>query len=198
MKGKFRKGIALALTVALVVTTLSFTAGNMMRASDDEEAYKTEQNVSEQAATEPTSVQKQDVDVAENSSDEANNGVIAENGNGKGKDKDKEKTAPGKKKSKVRFDKKADNGMKVAVEAPEGALEDNTAMSVSSLNRSDALAYAKKADEDVVDAAGVTIKFTNNGDNVEPDKNVSVTLSGVNVKGDTFKIMHVRDNGSVE
>ena len=64
MKGKFRKGIALALTVALVVTTLSFTAGNMMRASDDEEAYKTEQNVSEQAASEPATVQKQDVYVA--------------------------------------------------------------------------------------------------------------------------------------
>ena len=198
MKGKLRKGIALALTVALVVTTLSFTAGNMMRASDDEEAYKTEQNVSEQAATEPTSVQKQDVDVAENSSDEANNGVIAENGNEKGSDKDKEKTAPGKSKHKARFNKKADNGMKVAVEAPEGALEDNTAMSVSSLDRSDALAYAKKGDEDVIDAAGVTIKFTNNGDNVEPNRNVSVTLSGVNVKGDTFKIMHVRDSGSVE
>ena len=198
MKGKFRKGIALALTVALVVTTLSFTAGNMMRASDDEEAYKTEQNVSEQAASEPATVQKQDVDVAENSSDEANDSVIAENGNGQGKDNNKDKTAPGKKKSKASFSKKAGNGMKVAVEAPEGALEDNTAMSVSSLNRNDALAYAKKADENVVDAAGVTIKFKNNGDNVEPDKNVSVTLSGVYVKGDTFKIMHVRDNGSVE
>ena len=90
MKGKLRKGIALALTVALVVTTLSFTAGNMMRASDDEEAYKTEQNVSEQAASEPAAVQKQDVDVAENSSDEANDSVIAENGNGQGKDNNKQ------------------------------------------------------------------------------------------------------------
>ena len=139
MKGKFRKGIALALTVALVVTTLSFTAGNMMRASDDEEAYKTEQNVSEQAASEPTTVQKQDVDVAENSSGEADDGAIAENGNEKGSDKDKEKTAPGKSKHKARFDERADNGMKVAVEAPEGALEDNTAMSVSSLNKSDGI-----------------------------------------------------------
>ena len=198
MKGKLRKGIALALTVALVVTTLSFTAGNMMRASDDEEAYKTEQNVSEQAASEPAAVQKQDVDVAENSSDEADDSVNGKNGNTLGKDKDKDKNVPGKNKPKASFSKKADNGMKVAVEAPEGALEDNTAMSVSSLNRNDALAYAKKVDEDVVDAAGVTIKFTNKNDNVEPDKSVSVTLSGVKVKGETFKIMHVRDNGSVE
>ena len=105
MKGKLRKGIALALTVALVVTTLSFTAGNMMRASDDEEAYKTEQNVSEQAASEPAAVQKQDVDVAENSSDEADDSVNGKNGNTLGKDKDKDKNVPGKNKPKASFSK---------------------------------------------------------------------------------------------
>lgn len=198
MKGQFKKGIALALTIALVVTTLSFTAGNKMRASDDEGAYKTEQNANEQAATEETAVQKQNVDVAAN--DNSSKAAATEEKTSAGKvDSDKAGSSKsGKSMPANKFNDKAGNGMKVAVNAPEGALESDTTMSVAAISRDKAMSYAGKADKNVADAVGVIISFKNNGKSVEPDKSVTVDLSGINVSGDSFKLIHVKDNGGVE
>ena len=199
-----RKGIALALAVALVVTTLTFTAGNSLKASNDEDAYKTEEKAEQSKETQKetekaTAAQAtKEVKVDKQEATSANENVDKTKAEATEASNGAESTKNEKKKSKASFSKRASNGVSVSVSAPEGALYDDTTMSVSSVSKASAISYAKKILTNVTDAEGVQIKFKEEGKSVEPDKSVSVSLSGASVEGQSFVLLHVKDNGSVE
>ena len=96
------------------------------------------------------------------------------------------------------FDGEAGEDMSVAVNAPEGALPENTKMTVSRVTDEAALAAIKeKVCTDVLAAADIT--FTKDGEEIEPNEEVEVQISleGLD-ESKTPTVVHVRPDGNVE
>ncbi|MBQ0078448.1 MAG: InlB B-repeat-containing protein, partial [Eubacterium sp.] len=225
MKTKFRRGIALALAIALVITTLSWTAGNTLRASDDEEAYTQETHVAQEAKPEkqekaekpqekpqeqPQVQEKQEISLDENDKADSQPQHADKEDNAaevSGEEAAEEEAAVEEEVIEeeetvlmpaATFSKTASNGIHVSVSAPEGALPEGTTMSVSAVGKDRALSMIQGEVPDAVDAKGVDISFHYEGKEIEPEKNVKVTLKGANVEGSDFNIYHVEDSGNVE
>ena len=96
------------------------------------------------------------------------------------------------------FAKEAGNGMAVTVEAPEGALPENTDMTVSRVTDEAALAAIKdKVGAEIYAAADIT--FTKDGAELEPDKAVQVEIALDSLKDiKNPAVVHIRDDGSAE
>ena len=88
-------------------------------------------------------------------------------------------------------------GLYVNVSAPEGAFPADTKMNVSGISRAKAIDMVEGAVDNVEDAKGVDISFSHDGKEIQPQKKVTVSLSGGGVDGDAFEICHVSDGGSV-
>jgi uncharacterized repeat protein (TIGR02543 family) len=98
------------------------------------------------------------------------------------------------------FSKTASNGVTVHVSAPEGALPENSSMSVSAVSAGTAKSIANSAvSGKVEDAVGVNITFYNkDGAEIEPEKSVSVSMSlSHKLDGDHFTVAHQTDSGNV-
>lgn len=96
------------------------------------------------------------------------------------------------------FDGEAGEDMSVAVNAPEGALPENTKMTVSRVTDEAALAaIQEKVCTDVLAAADIT--FTKDGEEIEPNEEVEVQISleGLD-ESKTPTVVHVRPDGNVE
>lgn len=208
MKMNFRRGIALILAIALVITTLSWTAGNTLRASDDEEAYTQETHAVQEAKPEPKQEKKEEPKAEESNKgpqDEVQKSepvigdtqtIVLDAPQSAEAEQTNETEKNDKNKPAVKLSKKAGN-ISVSVDASEGAFPEGVTLKVTCLNDSQALKYAKSVNANAKDAEGVEIKFTGNGSNIEPDKKVSVTMTGLNLEGSNFEIAHVSDHGSV-
>ncbi|MQM72024.1 MAG: hypothetical protein DUD26_06715 [Eubacteriaceae bacterium] len=98
------------------------------------------------------------------------------------------------------FSRTAGNGVTVHVSAPEGALPENSSMSVSAVSTGTAKSIAKStASGEVKDAVGVNITFHNqDGAEIEPEASVSVSMSlSHRLDGDRFAVSHQTDSGNV-
>ena len=77
----------------------------------------------------------------------------------------------------------ASNGLKVTVWAPAGAFPEGTEVIVNAISSDEATAYAENALADdqteVVDAKGVDITFYYEGEEIQPEKPISVTFDNV-------------------
>ncbi len=102
----------------------------------------------------------------------------------------------------VSFSMLSSNNIRVKVSAPEGAFPEGTAMSVTAVGREEVMEILEGAADtvhDVVaDAAGVDIIFIYEGEEIEPLKEISVSLSHEELKGEEFAVYHVGDLGEVE
>lgn len=96
------------------------------------------------------------------------------------------------------FNGAAGDDMTVSVNAPKGALPENTNMTVSRVTDEAALAaIAEKADLEIVAAADIT--FKKDGAKLEPEKavEVQISLDGMENLQNPF-IIHMRDDGEIE
>jgi pilin isopeptide linkage protein/uncharacterized repeat protein (TIGR02543 family)/uncharacterized repeat protein (TIGR01451 family) len=104
------------------------------------------------------------------------------------------------------FEGYTDSGIKVTASAPEGAFPEGTTMTVSDVSRDTAISIAKEGSdtpEDVVDAVGVDIVFTDkDGQEIEPadGKQISVEMSlPETLEGESFSVVHDDgENGPTE
>lgn len=84
------------------------------------------------------------------------------------------------------------NGMKVNVVAPEG-----TTMEVKAVASSDVKdSVEKAASEEIKDIQAVDISFHKDGKEIEPESEVTVQFSGLDLDGDQIEIFHIKDNSS--
>ncbi|MBQ2154469.1 MAG: S-layer homology domain-containing protein, partial [Oscillospiraceae bacterium] len=96
------------------------------------------------------------------------------------------------------FNGAAGDDMTVSVNAPKGALPENTNMTVSRVTDEAALAaIAEKADLEIVAAADIT--FKKDGAKLEPEKavEVQISLDGMENLQNPY-VIHVRDDGGIE
>ena len=96
------------------------------------------------------------------------------------------------------FNGAAGEDMTVAVNAPEGALPENTNMTVSRVTDEAALAaIAEKTGTEIYAAADIT--FTKDGAELEPEKavEVQISLDGLENLQNPY-VIHVRDDGGIE
>lgn len=203
MKAKFRRAIALIMTVALVATTITFTAGNTLKATDEPgETVATEQKAETAPAPEQTEPVKetQSVVVESDSAADSDSGKesaeseTAEDGNEPSSDEEKDDI----KMPAQQFSDRAGNGITVSVSAPEGAFPEGTTMKVTAVNHAKAVSMVEDRIDEVQDANGVDITFYKDGKEIQPEKNISVKLGNAGVDGDNFSVYHVSDNQSVD
>ncbi|MDO4176116.1 MAG: InlB B-repeat-containing protein [Bacillota bacterium] len=198
MKGTFKKVIALIMTVALVATTITFTAGNTLKAEENPgESTATEQKAEPAPAPAPDksepATEKQEVVVESDNGDSSAEGAEEVALTEEEAIEEEEEAMPAQS-----FSQTASNGITVNVSAPEGAFPEGTTMKVSAVSHERAMDLVDGAVADVSDANGVDITFYKDGKEIQPEKNISVKLGNVRVDGDDFSVYHVEDNGSVE
>ena len=104
------------------------------------------------------------------------------------------------------FEQVSASGVRVTAKADKGTFPENTTMTVTDIEKSEAVKTAQQGigtAEKVVDAVAVDITFKNaNGEEIEPakSKNVTVQISLTGEKkleGDNQKLLHKTDNGEV-
>ena len=95
------------------------------------------------------------------------------------------------------------SGVSVRVHADEGRFPEGTTMHLASVSRSsilsnDSVQDAVGEDREVVDAIAVDITFRNkNGDEIEPDGAISVSMStSRSVSGESHQVLHIDDSGN--
>ncbi|MCQ2546296.1 MAG: InlB B-repeat-containing protein, partial [Clostridia bacterium] len=205
MKGTFKKIIALIMTVALVATTITFTAGNTLKAEENPgESTATEQKAEpapEPEKSEPAT-EKQEVvvesdkndssseaaETAEASPEDSSAAVTGEEAvteEEATEEEEEEEAMPAQS-----FSQTASNGITVRVSAPEGAFPEGTTMKVSAVSHSKAMSLAEGVVDDVSDAKGVDINFYKDGKEIQPKKNVTIKFSNVGVEGEEFGFYH--------
>ncbi|MBQ9870147.1 MAG: LPXTG cell wall anchor domain-containing protein [Ruminococcus sp.] len=105
------------------------------------------------------------------------------------------------------FEQVSASGVRVTAKADNGTFPENTTMTVTDIEKSEAVKTAQQGigtAEKVVDAVAVDITFKNaNGEEIEPakSKNVTVQISLTGEKkleGDNQKLLHKTDNGEVK
>ncbi len=105
------------------------------------------------------------------------------------------------------FEQVSASGVRVTAKADKGTFPENTTMTVTDIEKSEAVKTAQQGigtAEKVVDAVAVDITFKNaNGEEIEPakSKNVTVQISLTGEKkleGDNQKLLHKTDNGEVK
>ena len=96
------------------------------------------------------------------------------------------------------FEGEAGEDMAVSVNAPEGALPENTKMTVSRVSDEAALnAIASKVDGELLAAADIT--FTKDGAELEPNAEVEVQIELAGLENVAYPVVvHVKADGSVE
>ncbi len=201
MKMKFRRILALTMTVVLVVTTIIFTAGNTLKAEGEDPAEValpvTEQETEPAPEPEPAepATDKQELAVGDDNASVGDEEAVTE--------EPTEPTEPTEATEEEvnmpaqSFSQTAGNGIRVSVSAPEGAFPEGTTMTVSAVSRAKAMSLVEDAVENAEDAKGVDITFHYKGKEIQPEKNISVKLGNAKVKGDDFSVYHV-DGGAVE
>ena len=95
------------------------------------------------------------------------------------------------------------SGVSVRVHADEGRFPEGTTMHLAPVSRSsilsnDSVQDAVGEDREVVDAIAVDITFRNkNGDEIEPDGAISVSMStSRSVNGESHQVLHIDDSGN--
>ena len=95
------------------------------------------------------------------------------------------------------------SGVSVRVHADEGRFPEGTTMHLAPVSRSsilsnDSVQDAVGEDREVVDAIAVDITFRNkNGDEIEPDGAISVSMStSRSVSGESHQVLHIDDSGN--
>lgn len=105
------------------------------------------------------------------------------------------------------FEQVSASGVRVTAKADKGTFPENTTMTVTDIEKSEAVKTAQQGigtAEKVVDAVAVDITFKNvSGEEIEPakSKNVTVQISLTGEKkleGDNQKLLHKTDNGEVK
>ncbi|MDD6190097.1 MAG: InlB B-repeat-containing protein, partial [Firmicutes bacterium] len=214
MKLKFRKILALVMTVAMVATTVTFTAGNTLQAEEQSTAPAVSQETSEPAKAEPAESEKSEPvtetqkivvesdSAADSDSDrESTESEPAEVDSNQAADEEQEKQAEEQEEIKMpsqHFSDRAGNGITVDVSAPEGAFPEGTTMKVTAVSHAKAVSMVEDTVDGVQDANGVDITFFNDGKEIQPEKNISVKLGNAGVDGDNFSVYHVGNNKSVD
>lgn len=88
---------------------------------------------------------------------------------------------------------------KVTVKAPEGAFEPGTTMVIESVEPEDLLKLVTELGTDQTYAfTAVNISFYKDGNEVEPREAVEVTWESAGISADDEKLVHLKDDGSVE
>ena len=92
------------------------------------------------------------------------------------------------------------NGMTVKISAPEGALPEDSSVKVKAVSASKIESAVENLIEDAQVVKAVDITFYNNeGKEIEPKKNVSVTFASGAFKGlEDAQVVHIKDNGAAE
>ena len=208
MKHTIRKALALFMTIALVATTITFTAGNTLQA-EEQAPQEVSQETSEPAIdnapetksepekSEPVT-EKETVVLDSDSADDQN--ADQENTETASADEDltAEEEENAAKMPAQKFSGKAGNGITVNVSAPEGAFPEGTTMKVTAVSHAKAVAMVEDTVDGIQDAKGVDITFYKDGKEIQPKKNISVKLGNAGVDGDSFSVYHVGDNQSVD
>ena len=88
-------------------------------------------------------------------------------------------------------------GVSVTVAAPEGALPEGTEMVVEAVSSDDVIdAISEAVEGEVKQVKAVDITFFKDGTEIQPQKEVAVTLSTAGMKSaDNYSVVHVADNG---
>ncbi|MDO4471801.1 MAG: Ig-like domain-containing protein [Bacillota bacterium] len=204
MKHTIRKALALFMTIALVATTITFTAGNTLQA-EEQAPPEVSQETSEPAkadapATTPEPEKSEPVKETQTMNisqdepdDEDYESAPADNEkkNPANEKKDNDKDKKGKKLS----DSKA--GLNVNVEDPEDALPDGTSIKLREVNSESIKALIQNCDDSDAEVKGVQavdISFVKNGNKQTPNEMVNVTISGIDISGDSMALFHISGN----
>ena len=195
------------MTIALVATTITFTAGNTLQAEEQALSEISQETTEPEKADAPatTSEPEQSEPVTEketvvldsdsaddHNADQENTETAAADG-----DLTEEQEENAAKMPAQKFSGKAGNGISVNVSAPEGAFPEGTTMNVSAISDSRAMALVEGQVEDATEAKGVDITFRHEGKEIEPKKAIKVQFRNADLEGDNFSVFHVSDGGSV-
>ena len=184
MKHTIRKALALFMTIALVATTITFTAGNTLQAEeqapqevsqetsepavDNAPETKSEPEKSEPVTEKETVVLDPDSAEDQNADRESTETAAAD------EDLTAEEEENAAKMPAQKFSGKAGNGITVNVSAPEGAFPEGTTMKVTAVSHAKAVAMVEDTVVGIQDAKGVDITFYKDGKEIQPKKNISV------------------------
>ena len=205
MKQTIRKALALFMTIALVATTITFTAGNTLQA-EEQAPPEVSQETSEPAkadapATTPEPEKSEPVketqtmNISQDEPDDedyepapADNEKKNPANEKKDNDKDKEK--------KKFHDSKAD--LDVSVTAPAEAFPEGTSIKLTETDFNSIKRLIQNhygSDVEVAGVQAVDISFVkSNGKSTKPSKNVDVTISGIDISGENMALFHISGN----
>ncbi|NLD20555.1 MAG: InlB B-repeat-containing protein, partial [Clostridiales bacterium] len=205
MKNRFKQIIAFAMTIALVATTVTFTAGNTIKASNDEGAYTAGQQAVEnqdelQVEGENNGQTDEDLQTEEpqEKTEELVLGASGDEITDATEEKSTDSTAS-QEMPKQTLTAQASDGAQITVSAPKGALPEGSKVLVSSVKKS----AVKDAVKDAVEAEGKTLKGLaayditiqdSDGNYIQPDKNVKVEISGADINADKADVYHMDGN----
>ena len=204
MKHTIRKALALFMTIALVATTITFTAGNTLQAEEQappeisqETTEPAKEKASEPEKSEPVT-ENQTLNVSQDEPDDEDYEPAPE--------EDEEMNPANEKKDHDKKDKKIKNlkgskaGLNVSVTDSSDALPDGASIALTnadseSIQRAIQNYYGSKAV--VKDVQAVDISFVKSkGNKIEPNKNVDVTISGIDIYGDNMALFHISGSGA--
>ncbi|MDD7130426.1 MAG: Ig-like domain-containing protein, partial [Firmicutes bacterium] len=207
MKQTIRKALALFMTIALVATTITFTAGNTLQA-EEQAPPEVSQETSEPAkadapATTPEPEKSEPVTETQTMNlsqdepdDEDYESAPADNEkkNPANEKKDNDKDKKGKKLSGSEAD------LYVNVADPKDALPDGASIKLREANPENIKALIQNyygSDAEVKGVQAVDISFVkDNGKSAKPSKSVNVTISGIDISGDNMALFHISGSGA--
>ena len=199
MKHTIRKALALFMTIALVATTITFTAGNTLQAEEQappeisqETTEPAKEKASEPEKSEPVT-ENQTLNVSQDEPDDEDYEPAPE--------EDEEMNPANEKKDHDKKDKKIKNlkgskaDLNVSVTDSNDALPDGASIALTNAD-SDSVQRAIQnyygSDAEVKDVQAVDISFVkSNGKRANPKKNVDVTISGIDISGDNMALFHI-------
>ena len=204
MKQTIRKALALFMTIALVATTITFTAGNTLQA-EEQAPPEVSQETSEPAkadapATTPEPEKSEPVKETQTMNisqdepdDEDYESAPADNEkkNPANEKKDNDKDKKGKKLSGSEAD------LYVNVADPKDALPDGASIKLREANPENIKALIQNyygSDAEVKGVQAVDISFVKNGNKQTPNGMVNVTISGIDISGDNMALFHISGN----
>ena len=204
MKQTIRKALALFMTIALVATTITFTAGNTLQA-EEQAPPEVSQETSEPAkadapATTPEPEKSEPVTETQTMNlsqdepdDEDYESAPADNEkkNPANEKKDNDKDKKGKKLSGSEAD------LYVNVADPKDALPDGASIKLREANPENIKALIQNyygSDAEVKGVQAVDISFVKNGNKQTPNGMVNVTISGIDISGDNMALFHISGN----
>ena len=200
MKHTIRKALALFMTIALVATTITFTAGNTLQAEEQappEISQETTEPAKEKASkpekSEPVT-ENQTLNVSQDEpDDEDSESAQAE------EDEDNNPANENKNNKKKNL-KGSKAGLNVSVTDSSDALPDGASIALTNVD-SDSVQRAIQnyygSDAEVKDVQAVDISFVKiNGKRANPKKKVDVTISGIDIFGDNMALFHISGSGA--